>query len=362
MKFKKENIVYPVLGTILVVSLLLLYNIYKSEEKIEKSEWAYEITQLRKMNAQGFEGNGVVVGIVDTGIDAKHVDLDHIKIIAWKDYINNKEKPYDDDGHGTHVAGIICADGKLKGGAKEVSLIVVKAIDRKGKGTDEDVADAIDFCVEKGADIICLSLGGNRWPVVGSRTENACKRAIDKGVFVVAAAGNDGKNDDGDVASPANVEYVIAVGAVDKNKKIAPFSSKGNNTEGIIPGYQGKDPILGVKIDPTETWDDPNKKPELVAPGVDICSTWKGNSYAKANGTSQAVPFVCSAIALILDDDALPQYRHDGKDGGSKDTIKKFKNEFMNTAQKLDNQDRPHDDHYGYGLIQAYEAYLKLKA
>lgn len=360
MKFQKDKLMYPALVTILVVGMLILYFTYDDSTSVKKSEWAYEMTQLRQMNSEGFEGNGVVVGIVDTGIDPDHDDLDHVIIVAWKDYINEKDKPYDDKGHGTHVAGIICADGKIDGGAPEVGLIVVKAIDSKGEGTDENVADGIKFCVNNGADIICLSLGGGTLPLLGTNSERECNDAINNGVFVVAAAGNDGENDDGDVSSPANVEGVIAVGAIDKNKIIAPFSSKGHNTEGVIPGYQGKDPIFGLKLDPTETWDDPNKKPELVAPGVQISSTYRDNSYVFASGTSQATPFICSVIAVILDDRALPQYRHDGKNNEGQDTIEKFKNAFMNTTEKLKNQEKPHDEHYGYGLILAVRAYDKL--
>lgn len=350
---------YTAVASIIVVSILVLYNTYDQSSSVEQTGWAYEITQINTMNSQGYEGIGVVIGIVDTGINIGHKDLNHVEIVAWKDYINDKETPYDDQGHGTHVAGIICADGEIIGGAPQVSLIVVKAMDNKGEGSEDDIADGIDFCVEKGADIICLSLGGLRFPILGTDVERACEDATSSGVFVVAAAGNDGEDSDQeDVISPANVEYVIAVGAIDRNKKIAPFSNKGDN-EGLVPGYQGTDPILNEPYDPFER-QDPNKKPELVAPGVNISSTWK-STYAKASGTSQAVPFVCSVLAILLDDRAFPEYRHDGVEGGSEETIEKFKNVFMSTSLKLGSQERPHDEYYGYGLIQAQKAYNGLE-
>lgn len=353
MKISRDLIIYSVAFSILLVAGIALYYTYEESTNVEKSEWAYEMTQLRTMNSQGYKGAGVVVGIVDTGIEPKHKDLNHVEIVAWKDFVNDKENPYDDNGHGTHVAGIICAKGDITGGAPEVGLIVVKAINSKGEGTDEQVANGIDFCVEKGADVICLSLGGGRWLFVGNQAESACERATDSGVFVVAAAGNDGESDDGDVASPATVDSVIAVGAVDKNKLIASFSSVGDN-EGLID-------VPAPFPDPDDRVD-PDKKPELVAPGVAISSTWSTNSYATASGTSQATPFVCSAIAVILDDRALAKYRHDGAEGGSSDTVNKFKNAFMNSSEKLQKQEQPHDDYYGYGLVQTYKAFTELQS
>ncbi|MEE9151633.1 MAG: S8 family serine peptidase, partial [Thermoplasmata archaeon] len=312
---------------------------------IQRTEWAFEITQIKDMNDEGFDGDGVVIGIVDSGIDLAHPDLDYINVTAWADYVNGEPEPYDDNGHGTHIAGIIAAQGEIDGVAPKVKMIVVKAISSSGSGSDSDVASGIDFCVENGADVILLSLGGTpRFLNLGDDTASACEDAIDQGVFVVAAAGNDGENDDGKVASPATVENVIAVGAIDEDKNIASFSSKDNN-EGEIPGYQWWD-----LTEPT----DPNKKPELVAPGVDIISTWLDDGYAKASGTSQATAFVAGGIVLILD--AEPEYQREGSSGGSANTITQFKNVFMNSAEKCPGQDTPHDDHYGYGLIKVEDA------
>lgn len=310
------------------------------EPQIERSEWAFEITQIKDLNDEGYYGEGVVIGIVDSGIDPEHPDLDHINITAWKDYVNDSPSPYDDNGHGTHIAGIIAAQGKIDGVAPKVKMVVVKAISSSGSGTDSDVADGIRFCVDNGADVICLSLGGRaRFLNLGDETANACEYAIDQGVFVVAAAGNDGENDDGDVASPATVDDVIAVGAIDEDKVIASFSSKGDN-DGILPI-------------PWDDRKDPDKKPELVAPGVEIVSTWIDKEYRIGSGTSQATAFVAGGIVLLLD--ANPEYQGGGA-GGSANTITQFKNVFMNTAEKCSGQNTPHDDHYGYGLIKVEDA------
>ncbi|UCE74619.1 MAG: S8 family serine peptidase [Methanomassiliicoccales archaeon] len=312
------------------------------EPDIERTEWAFEITQVDDINEDGYDGDGVVIGIVDSGIDITHPDLDHINISAWMDYVNGRPEPYDDNGHGTHIAGIIAANGEIEGIAPKVKMVVVKAISASGSGSGSDVASGIDFCVENGADVICLSLGGRaRFLNLGDETATACEDAIDQGVFVVAAAGNDGEDpNDNDVASPATVDEVIAVGAIDENKHIASFSSKGDN-DGILP----------IAIDDRR---DPDKKPELVAPGVEIVSTWTNGEYVIASGTSQATAFVAGGIVLLLD--AHPESQREGGGGGSSSTITHFKEVFMDTAEKCPGQDTPHDDHYGYGLINVENA------
>jgi subtilisin family serine protease len=313
--------------------------------QIDRTEWAFEVTQIKDMNKDDYKGEGIVVGIVDTGIDPSHPDLDHINITGWMDNVNSRAEPYDDQGHGTHIAGIIAAQGEIDGVAPDVKLVVVKAISSGGSGSDSDVADGIDYCVEKGADVICLSLGGMaRLLNIGDSTAAACEDAIDAGVYVVAAAGNDGEDDDGDVSSPAVVDGVIAVGAIDEDKRLASFSSIGDN-DGILPF-------------PIDDREDPDKKPELVAPGVDIVSTYLEEGYATASGTSQATAFVAGCIAILLDADS--HYKRDGGSGGDSDAITQVKNALMNSAEKLSGQDTPHDDHYGYGLIKIKDTEARL--
>ncbi|PKK85403.1 MAG: hypothetical protein CVT48_05555 [Thermoplasmata archaeon HGW-Thermoplasmata-1] len=314
------------------------------------SAWALEMTQISGLNAMGFTGKDITVGIVDTGIDAEHPEFRKDAVVAWLDLVNGKVAPYDDEGHGTHVAGIIAARGassglfhgvNIKGAAPDVKLVVVKAIAADGSGNTADVAAGINFCVEHGADVICLSLGGGTLPILGTSVETACNNAIAKGVFVVAAAGN-AYPDSSDVSSPASAANVIAVGAIDKNRNIYEKSSKGDN--GLLSRRS-----------------DPNKKPELVAPGVMVSSAWSDGekqTYASATGTSQATPFVAAAIALMLE--AMPQYRTDGENGGHLTAITAFKNAFMRTAFKCPGQATPHDNRYGYGLLQALDTYNTL--
>jgi serine protease AprX len=320
---------------IIILSTLSLTGcgLFNGDSGIDRTDWAFEITQIDELSALGLSGQGVTVGIVDTGVDADHSDLDHIDIIAWEDFIAGKPEPYDDIGHGTNMVGILAANGKLDGIAPDIDLIVVKALGESG-GKDSDVAEGVEFCVDNGADVILLSLGGGTIPILGTRTEDACNFAINNGVFVAAAADNDGENDDGDVASPASVPGVIAVGAVDKDKKIASFSSRGDND--------------GISQFPFDDTVDPNKKPEIVAPGVGIASTYKGGKYVTGDGTSQSAAFMAGIIALLLES-------HPGKQRRDRNTVIEFKNDLMDTAEKTSYQESPHDDHYGYGLIQAFD-------
>ncbi len=312
-----------------------------------RSEWAYNMTQVLEMSSLGFTGQGVTVGLVDSGIDLSHPDFANLSLKGWNDLVNGNATPYDDDGHGTQMAGIIAG---TDGGAPGAALLVAKAIDAAGTSTDSLVARAVRWCLDPNgdgdrldsADIISLSLGGGRLPILGTETEKACKEALSWGAFVVAACDNDGASDDGEVSSPASVKLVIAAGAVNQTGKIAPFSSAGRNEGSILP------PILPRH--------DPDKKPEVVAPGVDLWCDIPGGGHDFGSGTSHAAAFVSACLAVVLG--ALPQYLPRNNEGET--TIVKFKQALMDTALKLDGQAEPHDEHYGYGLVQAHALYLSL--
>ena len=144
-----------------------------------------------------------------------------MNLIGWRDSINGLEEPYDDEGHGAAMSGIIVADGGLNGLSKGVDLLVAKAIDENGVGSDESVADSVDWCTQNNADIISMSLGGSQSFASGilatDQLEQSVNEALDSGVFVIASAGNDGEDDDGDVGSPGSVEDVICVGGITRN-------------------------------------------------------------------------------------------------------------------------------------------------
>lgn len=182
---------------------------------------ATEVWQLQDANGNPVTGKGVVVAILDTGVDYTHPDLGGCKgfgckVIDGYDIVNDDWDPMDNDGHGTMVAGIIAANGALKGVAPDAELLVYKVLEPSesgpASGDTSDVIAGIGDAIEDGADIICMSLGGES-SVTDDALALAVNRAVDAGVIVVAAAGNDGPYI-GTIASPASYENVIAVGSV----------------------------------------------------------------------------------------------------------------------------------------------------
>jgi serine protease AprX len=319
--------------------------------------WPREVTAVDKVQSErGLSGNDVKVAVVDTGIAAGHPEFEGVDIVAWKDYVRGRSEPYDNNGHGTHVAGIVAAQGRLQtltsgfrlqGAAHGVDLVITKAIGADGTGDGSDVRKAIDFSRQNGADIIVLSLGGGSFPVLGSETEQAVQRAIDAGVYVVSAAGNTPQGEDScdGVASPGNVKRVVTVGAITEDKTVADFSCRGNDNDPNQLGTGGRS--------------DPHKKPEVVAPGASILSTWTGvtssgpcdsREYCQASGTSQAVPFVAGVLAMILEEN--PELE---RQGPSK--IDFVKQRIMTSSEQIGplegGSSSEHHDAYGYGLIRA---------
>ncbi len=306
---------------------------------VARSEWAFTMTGARNLNAIGFTGKNVTVCIVDTGIDILHPDFAHLRLVAWKDFVNLRPDPYDDEGHGTAMAGLIAANGSLRGIAPDAGLIVVKSLNSAGFGSSQAVADGIRFCVDpfgngtRGADIVSVSLGSKAPLFVATDVSVATQAAIDRGVIVVAAAGNDGGPfDDGDVEIPANVPLAIAVGAVDASGRIAPFSS------------------IGATANRT----DPNRKPEVAAPGVQLISTAPGAHYVTLSGTSPATAIAAGIVALLLQ--AHPELRP----GGLAANILTIKWALARSATTEPGQVVPHDPWYGYGVIEGQTALAYL--
>ena len=130
-------IVFAVIIVVLILVLIYIYPFLTHEIPPERSEWAYDEVQVTDLNDLGLFGEGVTIGLIDTGIDLTHPELKHIKVVGWRDYINGELEPYDDDGHGTAMAGIIA--GKTYGVAPEANMIVVKAIDAEKGATDTDI-------------------------------------------------------------------------------------------------------------------------------------------------------------------------------------------------------------------------------
>jgi len=236
-----------------------------------KSVYGLDMIKAKSIWAESKKGAGVKIAVIDSGCDINHENLKN-NIIGVRNFTNeDKKNPnivIDRVGHGTHVTGIICANGNnMTGVAPDAKIYVLKAINRTGTGKLSWVINAIKYAIEKRVDIISMSLGLSE---NSPKLENIIKEAVNNNIAVVCAAGNegDGNDDSFEYSYPAAYIDVISVGAVDKKGVPAKFS----NTNACI---------------------------DLVAPGVDIISTYPNNKFASLSGTSMATPYVSGSLALL---------------------------------------------------------------
>lgn len=275
----------------------------------ETVDWGltlFGIPQLWRLS----KGNGVKVAVLDTGCALNHPDLKDA-ILKAKDFTRSPSGPTDVQGHGTHCCGVIAARENstgVIGVAPEAGLLVGKVLGDNGSGSLTSVVAGIDWALKEGAHVISMSLGS---PQGDAALKAACQRAADAGVFVIAAAGNEGPSLD-TVGYPGLYETTIAVGAIDAKKKIASFSSRG-------------------------------KAVDIVAPGVDILSCYPPRNLAKLSGTSMATPFVAGVVALML-----AKHRELGTETDLKTTADLLKH-LKETA--VDAGPAGLDTAYGWGLI-----------
>lgn len=227
--------------------------------------------------------HSVVVAVVDTGIRSTHHDLLNNYVPLGFNWVNNSTDTNDDNGHGTHVAGIIAAETNNSygiAGLAQVWVMAEKVLDANGVGTLADGASGIIHAADIGADIICMSFGSYDYSLT---VKSAVDYAYGKGCLLIAAAGNDGV----DIPMyPAALENVVAVGATyGEPDSLAPYSNYGAWMELAAPG--GADEDLDGWIDNGEHW---------------ILSTWHAgdNTFAYLSGTSMAAPHVAGQAALYL--------------------------------------------------------------
>ena len=232
-----------------------------------------------------------VAAVIDTGIDANHLDLDQGKVIAFANCTSGTcvdATPIDDNGHGTHVSATIAGDGDAradrlyKGVAPGAALVGVKVLNASGSGSDANVVNGIQWVVDHkdqyGIEAINLSLGSSGCSNGTDATSVAVNNAAAAGIVVAVAAGNDGPGTC-TVGSPGAAADAITVGAMsDQDSTQAYFSSRGKTADGRI-------------------------KPDVSAPGVNITSAKAGttNAYVNYSGTSMATPFV-AGVALLMRD------------------------------------------------------------
>lgn len=239
------------------------------------------------MDSSMFTGKGVTVAVLDTGI-YPHMDFGN-RILGFVDFLSNIKFPYDDNGHGTHVAGILAGDGsasagKYKGIAPECKLISLKVLDRMGNGNKRDMLRAFEWLAQNwkryGIRIVNISVG-TTYKTKGE--EDTLVRQVEKlwdaGLIIVAAAGNRGPGA-GSVTAPGSSKKVITVGSSDLLEGQYPISGRGPTLECVC-------------------------KPDLVVPGNRIisCGTEHRSSYGMKSGTSMSTPVISGSIALALEKD-----------------------------------------------------------
>jgi serine protease AprX len=279
----------------------------------------------------GYTGRGVGVAIIDSGISSWHDDLGYYgsstsvrtkngqRVVGFVDFVDGRTTPYDDNGHGTHVAGTVAGNGYDSYGARagiapEAHLVGLKVLDDRGRGVISDVIAALDWIVANknlhNIRVANLSVGA---AVTESYMTDpltlAAKRAVDAGIVVVAAAGNLGKNAQGRtqygaITAPGNAPWVLTVGA---------YSHQGTvwRTDDVMAAYSSRGPSAV----------DFEAKPDLVAPGTGIVSLSDPTStfyttkasylfsgsrstsyrpYLSLSGTSMAAPVVTGSVALMM--------------------------------------------------------------
>jgi len=257
------------------------------------SSWGINrIGALATWGAYGARGKGVRIAVLDTGVDADHPDLKG-KVTDWAEFNPDGTEvmgsvPHDTDQHGTHCAGTIVGgngSGSWIGVAPEAELAVALVLNR-GTGTDAQILAGIDWAIDRGVDVISMSLGGLTLDMEAPDpyTEGLLS-ALALGIPVVTAIGNDGSQTTG---SPGNDWFAFSVGVTDHLDRPAGFS--GGRTHMIRKSSYLSPDVLPLIY----------SKPELSAPGVAIRSSVPGGKWAAFNGTSMATPHVAGAVALLL--------------------------------------------------------------
>ena len=246
------------------------------------------LVQAERVYRQGYTGKNIKIAVLDTGTFL-HRDI-RGNVAYFKDFVSGRRISYDDNGHGTHVAGIIAGNGKQKGMAPQAKLVVLKVLEKDGGGNTDRVLRALDWvhANRERYQIRILNFSIGFLPgAKGSEQKqiiDGLERLWDENVTVVTAAGNNGPGK-GSITVPGISRKVITVGASD------------DMTDDVrLPkSYSGQGPTDCCVM-----------KPEVLAPGTNIVSLdYRGNHYVKKSGTSMAAPVVSGALALALQKDPL---------------------------------------------------------
>ena len=280
------------------------------------SEWGLQAVDAPKVWSMGIKGKGITIAVVDTGVDSSIGDLKGNLIPGYNALTGGTSfvDTVDDNGHGTQVASLIVGNGQglgLFGVAPEAKILPVKVFDSSGDGDVQSVQSGIRWATDNGAKIINLSMGSSTLDVP---LQEAIKYAQVKDCLIVAAVGNHSDIEEPNILYPASFPAVIAVGALTKDNKIAPFSNIGYNLDLVAPGTQ------------------------ILTDNVGISGE---NKLIFNDGTSMAAPFVSGVAALIWS--AHPDW-----------SAQQVISNIEQSAQRLDISGR--SSQFGFGLPNAYRA------
>lgn len=278
--------------------------------------WGVDFIGGRYSLPAGYDGAGIKVGVIDTGIDYSHPDLAGVYAGGW-DFVNSDADPMDDNFHGTHVSGTIAAqqDGVgVVGIAPGVEIYAVKAFGASGSGQTSDLIAAVDWTTTNDMDVVNNSWGGG-----GSSTlRDAFDASLASGVIHVCAAGNNygffG------VSAPAKYASTYAISA--------------SNDTGGLAGFSDRGPEV-----------------DFAAPGVDVVSTNLGGGYTTASGTSMASPHACGTVALLLAHGNLTDQNGDGN------LFDEVRARMASVAMDYGTPGK--DNRFGWGIVNAYSAVVE---
>jgi len=244
-----------------------------------------QVVHAKEVYKKGYSGKGVRIALLDTGVFLQG-NLSR-NIILFKDYINHRTECYDDNGHGTHIAGILCGNEKERfcGMAPNAELLVFKILDKNGNGSTDSAIEALNW-IEKNhkhwnIKLLNFSMGylPNTNPKLQERLIEKLEALWDAGITIITAAGNNGPKENS-ITIPGISRKVITVGSSDDILH-----------ENTIYGYSGRGPTSCCIV-----------KPEVLAPGTDILSFSNvQGKYTRKSGTSMSAPIVCGALALALE-------------------------------------------------------------
>ena len=311
--------------------------VYAADAELDNS-WGVTKISAGVVHSGGNTGVGVKIGIIDSGINYSHPDLDGV-YAGGHDFVQEDDAtgdgPMDVYGHGTHVAGTACAEDNnfgVVGVAPNCALYALRVLNDDGVGSWSRLIAAMDWAVAHELQVVNLSLGSSKNP--GTAVKTAFDNAEAAGLFIAAAAGNSGNSaGKGDnIIYPAKYASVIAVGATDLNNKRASFSSTGSTLEIMAPG-----------VSVLSTWNDNTSylNPQPICLGADCY-------YKYGSGTSMASPHVAGVAALVISSGTVADMNGNGR---INDEVRAIVNA---TATDLGTIGK--DTQYGYGLVNAVSA------